>query len=160
MRYIAHQIDRAKWRNTATYRLFPRLQVGIEYNPLADDVHPLANLNILTETRNRPAVIAGTSSDRIGTPEGQSYYVTVSKDVQRWLRLPVAPYAGVAYGTFGHKARPIGGISVRFPAGFSSLVIFDGVKVHPTLTYSKASSAFSLILAHGKDPGLSYSISF
>ena len=68
VRVISHQIDRAKWRNTLTYRFHPRVTAGIEYNPLAGKVSPLANVVVLTETQQRPALILGTSSDRIGTP--------------------------------------------------------------------------------------------
>jgi hypothetical protein len=61
-------------RTTLTYSLQRRLSVGIEYNPKADSVSPLANLIAVPESRYRPAVILGTSSDRIGTPSGQSFY--------------------------------------------------------------------------------------
>jgi hypothetical protein len=76
VRVIANQIDRAKWRNTLTYRFHPRLTAGVEYNPLAKKVSPLANFVAMTETHQRPALIFGTSSDRIGTPSGQSFYAT------------------------------------------------------------------------------------
>lgn len=160
MRFLSDQIDRAKWRNTLTYRVHSRVQVGIEYNPLADDVHPLANLNLVTETRSRPALVIGTSSDRIGTPEGQAYFATFSKDLERWIALPVAPYAGVAYGTYEDRARAIGGVSLRLPKQLSSLVIFDGVHVHPTISYSFREHVFSLILVRGRQMGVSYSVQF
>jgi hypothetical protein len=35
----------------------PRLQVGVEYNPLAPDASPLANFVAMTETSKRPALI-------------------------------------------------------------------------------------------------------
>ena len=38
----------------------------------------------------------GTSSDRIGTPEGQAYYVTLSKDLSTVKDWPIAPYVGAA----------------------------------------------------------------
>ena len=89
VRVISHQIDRAKWRNTLTYRFHPRFTAGVEYNPLAGKVSPLANLVALTETHLRPALILGTSSDRIGTPSGQSFYVTLSKNVKHYTGLPL-----------------------------------------------------------------------
>ncbi len=46
---------------------------------------------VLQETSDRPAVMLGTSSDRIGTPDGQAYFLTVAKDIERWVGLPVAP---------------------------------------------------------------------
>jgi hypothetical protein len=108
--------------------------VGIEWNPLAEKVSPLANWRAISETDSRPAIILGTSSDRIGTPSGQSFYVTASKDLSPWLRVPLAPYVGVAYGTYEDKARAIAGLNIYFPASVSSLVIYDGVKVHPTVS--------------------------
>ena len=84
VRVIANQIDRAKWRNTLTYRFHPRFTAGVEYNPLAGKVSPLANLVALTETHSRHAVIVGTSSDRIGTPSGQSFYATLSKSLKNF----------------------------------------------------------------------------
>jgi hypothetical protein len=108
----------------------------------------------------RPAIIFGTSSDRIGTPSGQSFYVTASKDLSPWVRLPLAPYVGVAYGTYEDKARVIGGLNIYFPASVSSLVIYDGVKVHPTLSWSRDRHTISFLLANGEDPGVSYSVAF
>ena len=91
VRVIANQIDRATWRNTLTYRFHTRFTAGVEYNPLAKKVSPLANLVVITETHHRPALIVGTSSDRIGTPSGQSFYATLSKNVKHYTRLPVSP---------------------------------------------------------------------
>ena len=117
-------------------------------------------MHLLAETKNRPAILLGTSSDRIGTPKGQSFYVTLSKDLNTWIKLPIAPYAGLAYGTFEDRARAIGGVHIRLPRRVSSLLIFDGVHLHPTLSYAYKRQVFSLILVRGKDPGLSYSFSF
>lgn len=160
MRGLSGQIDRARLRTTLTGRVFRGFQVGVEYNPLSRDVSPLANLHLLSETGRRPAVILGTSSDRIGTPHGQSYYVTVSKDLEEWSGLPLAPYGGISYGTFDDRIRWIGGFRLSFTPRVSSLVIFDGVRVHPTLTYRRGEHSISGILVGGKDPGISYSISF
>ena len=84
VRLIANQIDRATWRNTLTYRFHSRFTAGVEYSPLAKKVSPLANLVLVTETHARPALIVGTSSDRIGTPSGQSFYATFSKNVKHY----------------------------------------------------------------------------
>lgn len=121
---------------------------------------PLANWLAVSETARRPALILGTSSDRIGTPSGQSFYATLSKNLRRETRLPIAPYAGFAYGTFEDRIRPIGGLSIGFHEKFTSLVIFDGVHVHPLLNFSHKSHVVSIILVRGQDPGVSYSISF
>ncbi len=160
IRALSNQIPRASLRTTLTYRLLPRLSVGVEYNPRADDVGLLANFVAITETERRPALILGTSSDRIGTPSGRSFYATVSKNLSSELNLPIAPYVGVAYSTFEDRFLPVGGLSINFRDDFSSQIIFDGVKIHPTLSYTRGRHVFTFLLAQGKNPGVSYSISF
>lgn len=160
VRVIGGVIDRAKWRNTLTYRFHPRFTAGVEYNPLAGKVAPLANVVALTETTRRPALILGTSSDRIGTPYGQSFYATFSKSLKNETGLPIAPYVGVAYGTFDDRARVIGGLNIRLKERWSSTILFDGVRVHPILNYTRGRHQFGVIFERGRRPGASYSISF
>ena len=160
VRALSNQVPRASLRTTLTYRLLPRLSVGVEYNPRADDVGLIANFVAITEKERRPALILGTSSDRIGTPSGRSLYATVSKNLSSELNLPIAPYAGVAYSTFEDRFLPIAGLNINFRDDLSSQVIFDGVKVHPTLSYARGRHVFTFLLAQGKNPGVSYSISF
>lgn len=160
VRVIANQIDRAKWRNTLTYRIHPRVTAGIEYNPLAKKVSPIANVVAITETHQRPALILGTSSDRIGTPAGQSFYATLSKNLKHATDLPISPYVGVAYGTYEDRARIIGGLNITLSERWSSTILFDGVRVHPLLNYTYGRHQFGMILERGRHPGTSYSISF
>jgi len=160
VRVIANQIDRATWRNTLTYRFHPRFTAGVEYNPLAGKVSPLANIVALTETHKRPALILGTSSDRIGTPLGQSFYLTFSKNLRHSTGLPIAPYVGVAYGTFEDRARIIGGLSINLNERWSSTILFDGVRVHPIVNYTRGRHQLGAIFERGRNPGASYSISF
>ena len=160
VRVISNVIDRAKWRNTLTYRFHPRFTAGVEYNPLAGKVSPLANIVALTETHKRPALILGTSSDRIGTPFGQSFYATFSKSLKHQTGLPIAPYVGVAYGTFEDRARIIGGLNINFNERWSSTILFDGVRVHPTVNYIRGRHQFGIIFERGRNPGANYSISF
>jgi hypothetical protein len=160
IRLIAYQIDRATWRNTLTYRFHPRFTAGVEYNPLAGKVSPLANLVVITESHRRPAIIVGTSSDRIGTPSGQSFYATVSKNLKHHTGLPISPYAGVAYGTYEHRTRAIGGLNIAFDERWSSTILFDGVRVHPIVNYTFGRHQLGAILERGRHPGVSYSISF
>lgn len=140
--------------------MHPRLTAGVEYNPRADDVGLLANFVAITETTRRPALILGTSSDRIGTPSGRSFYATLSKNLSNELSLPIAPYAGVAYSTYEDRFLAIGGLNINWRESLSSQIIFDGVKVHPTLSYALGRHVFTFLLAQGKNPGASYSISF
>lgn len=163
LRVIPGVVPRAQIRNTLTYRFHPRFTAGIEVNPRAKGgtkVNPIANLLLLTETGKRPALIVGTSSDRIGTPDGQSFYATLSKNLKEATGLPIAPYAGVAYSTHDERFLPVAGLNVYFTERFSSLVIFDGVRVHPLLNYARGRHAFSFVLANSRHPGVSYSISF
>jgi hypothetical protein len=134
--------------------------LGIEYNPRAGEFAPLANLLVLTETRHRPALMLGTSTDRIGTPSGQAFFATFSKNLRRETGLPIAPYAGATFGTYDHRVRPIGGLSVALNKNFSILATFNGVNVHPLLIFSHERHALSLIMVKGRDPGMSYSITF
>jgi len=160
VRVVSNVIDRAKWRNTLTYRFHPRLTAGVEYNPMADKVSPLANFVALTETRKRPALILGTSSDRIGTPSGQSFYATLSKSLKEATELPIAPYFGVAYGTFEDRLRAIGGLNITLGERWSSTILLDGVRLHPIANYTRGRHQLGVIFERGRNPGLSYSVSF
>ena len=143
------------------YRWHPRFHIGLEYNPRVGEVHPLVTAIPVTETLNRPAIILGISSDRIGTPRGTSFYATASKDLEYWTGLPIAPYAGVVYGTYEKRFRPIGGLNIRLPRNFTSLMQFDGVHLHPSLTYSFGDThSATFLLIRGRHPGISYTFSF
>jgi len=129
-------VDRAKLRTTAAYAFDEDLQVGVEWNPLGEDIGPIANWRALDETENRPALIFGTSSDRIGTPHGRAVYATLSKDLEAWTHLPIAPYAGVSYGTFDEELVPIGGLLVRWAEHFSTTHLYDGDNLHHIATWT------------------------
>lgn len=91
---------------TVTYRLHRRLQAGVELNPRVDEINPLLSFFLLTETHERPALFLGTSSDRIGSPEGtRSYYATLSK---RFGASRFSGYASLNYSEWD------GGFNVPF----------------------------------------------
>ena len=155
------QVNRAVVRTTLIYRWKPRIHIGVEYNPKVGEVHPLLTLIPVTETKNRPAIILGYSSDRIGTPKGDSFYITASKDLEYWTGLPIAPYFGMVYGTYEHRLRAIGGMSIRLRKNLTSLIQFDGVKVHPTVTYTFSDAhSLTFLMIRGTKPGISYTFSF
>lgn len=162
VRGIPGSVRRARVRSTLTYRITPRLQAGVEINPLStrERANPLVNWLAVPESAKRPAVIVGTSSDRIGTPGGQSFYATASKNLKRETKLPIAPYFGLAYGTYLDSLRMIGGINVGFTESLSSMVIFDGFHVHPLVNFGYRRHVFTFLLVRGRQPGLSYSVSF
>jgi len=148
---------------TLTYRVIPRVSLGLELNPLNDyEVNPLLNAVALTETKTRPAWMFGTSSDRIGTPDGQAYYSTFSKNLQTVTggKVPIAPYAGASYGTFDYKLRAIGGFWAGFGKGFSTTFIWDGVDLHPTIDYRYKRHVFTALWVRLEELGVAYSIVF
>lgn len=100
---------------------------------------------MLDETEHRPALILGTSSDRIGTPHGRAIYATLSKDLEDWSGLPVAPYVGASFGTFEDELDPIGGLVVRWADRFSTTHLYDGENIHHLATWS---------LEHGRSFGV------
>lgn len=159
-RLIDDQIPRTTWRTTLTYKFFPTFQAGVEYNPKAGKLSPLANWLLMPESSRHPALMLGTSSDRIGTPSGQSFYLTVSKNLQGEGMPILAPYLALTYGTYEGKIRLAGGMNISFTDRISSMLIFDGVHVHPMLNYDYQRHTISFLLVRGRDPGLSYSISF
>ena len=161
MRVIPGQVERAKVRTTLMYRPHPQISLGVEYNPYVGEVRPLLTLIPVRETANRPAIVFGISSDRIGTPEGTSFYLTASKDLTNWTGLPIAPYGGIVYGTYEKKWRPIGGLNIRIRDNLTSLIQFDGVKVHPMVTYNfNDAHGLTFLMIRGKSPGFTYTYSF
>jgi hypothetical protein len=160
VRLLANQVPRASVRTTLTYKFHPRLTAGVEYNPRVGEVAPIANFLAVTETRRRPALMFGTSSDRIGTPSGQSFYGIFSKNLKRETGLPIAPYAGLAYGTYEDRLRPVGGLNIYFHEKFSAFITYNGVHVHPILNFTYKRHVLSLVMVRGRDPGMSYSVSF
>lgn len=160
VRFLTQQIPRASVRTTLTYRFHERIQAGVEYNPRVDEVGVIANVLLLKETETRPALMVGTSTDRIGTPSGQSFYATLSKNLRRQTGLPIAPYVGMAYGTFEDKLRPVAGLSISLSTRFSLLGTFNGVNVHGLLNFTHKQHTLSLVMVKGTDPGMSYSFSF
>jgi hypothetical protein len=158
---VDDQIDRAKERTTLTYRIAPRLSLGIEYNPRARKASALANLVVMTETERRPALIAGTSSDRIGTPEGEAYFLTLSKNLMSVTGWPVSPYVGASYGTYEDELEAIGGVHALLGRGFETTIIHDGKELHPTLGYRfRQRHVLTLLWVATEDLGVSYSVVF
>lgn len=124
---------RARLRTTLMRAVTPDFQVGVEFNPLKEEVGPLANWRVLPESGWQPALIVGTSSDRIGTPRGQAFYGTLSKNIQKETGLPIAPYMGGSYGTYKDRFDPIGGMNVFWTNRVSTMHLFDGVSFHHIL---------------------------
>ena len=153
-------IDRATHRTVVMHRFTSDLKAGVEVNPLADEIGLVANWRALSETRSRPAVIFGTSSDRIGTPAGQSWYMTVSKSLHHDIGLPVAPYAGASYS--GHENRFIYpfGVNVALRPSWSALLMNDGVHTHLSTTFVWRRYSFTVLAVERKHPGITIGATF
>lgn len=80
--------------------------------------------------------------------------------MKRETGLPIAPYAGLAYGTFEDRLRLIGGLSVGFTERFNALLVHDGVNFHPTLNFSYKRHSATVLYIDTQDLGAAYSISF
>jgi hypothetical protein len=151
---------RATNRTVLAYQLFSNLRIGIEVNENVPEVNPVVNWLVLGETAKRPAVMLGTSSDRIGTPSGQSFYVTVSKSLQDLLGVPLAPYAGISYGTFDDEVVFPCGLNATILPGWSAMFIYDGVNPHLSTTYVWRNVALTLLLVDLRDFGFSVGVVF
>jgi len=158
------EADRAKLRTTLAYRFSGTFMAGLEYNPKANDLGPIANWLALPETDQRPALIFGTSSDRIGTPHGRAIYGTLSKDLEGWTGLPIAPYAGASFGTFDDELVGIGGLMIRWSERVNTTSMWDGHNLHHVADYAiDEQNLIGIVLAEQDGAyslGLSYSISF
>ena len=136
----------------------PTLQLGVEWNPVAEEVGPLVTWFLLTETEMRPAVFLGTSSDRIGSPEGkQSYYGTVAK------YLPVlntSPYVSLNYSEWDEGWNVPFGATVELGNGVSVRPMYDGNRSHLLGTYSTDRFSATLVWAWLERAGAAISVGF
>ena len=157
-RFIDFDIARAKERHTIVHRFNERLQAGIEYNPGADEIGFIGNFMLAQETEKAPMVNLGTSSDRIGTPEGpKSYYVTFAKGFPKHK---LGPYVTINYSEHDRGFNFPFGCSYTFQPGISAMFMNDGRKSHLLATYSKESWSVSLMWVWFKHPGISLSWGF
>lgn len=125
------EAERARWRYTANHRVHRRLQLGLEFNAEVEEVNPLLTLFLLTETERRPALFLGTSSDRVGSPSGETaYYATLSK------YLPVlgtALNATLNYSEWDEAVNLPFGVSVDLGRGGVARYMYDGERSHGLL---------------------------
>lgn len=155
--------ERARLRTTLTYQFTERLSAGIEYNPLAEDIGPLANWRVFDEKGDRPALILGTSSARIGSDEGRSYYATLVKSLDAWTGLPVAPYIGLAWDDYEEQWSGIGGLSVAWSQDWTSTHMWDGYNFHTVVERAIGDHTLGLVIAQQDEDwyaGLNWTWSF
>jgi hypothetical protein len=88
----------------------------------------------------------------------------LSKDLEDWTGLPVAPYAGGSYGTYDDELVPIGGLLVRWTERLSTTHLYDGHNLHHLANWRLEGSASIGVMAVEQDGehflGLTYSTSF
>ena len=138
--------------------MHPRLQLGVEFNPAADEVGPLLTWFLLTENERRPALFLGTSSDRIGSPEGdQSYYVTVARRHPRW---PVSAYLSLNYSEWDDGFNVPFGVEVELGQRFSVRPMYDGDRSHLMLNYQSQRFTTSLLWVWFERFGVAFSTRF
>jgi hypothetical protein len=109
-----------------------------------EEVDPLATLFLIFETEQRPAVVLGTSSDRIGSPKGmQSYYLTASKLAPR---VPVSVYASINYSEWDEGINYPFGAEYFIWRGFSARYMYDGERSHAMANWFGEHVGVSLLL--------------
>ncbi len=128
-------VDRARVRFTAAYSVTERLTLGVEANPKDDDYGVIANYRVWDETDLRPALILGTSSDRIGTPSGRTYYAMLAKDLSEIVGLPIAPYIGTGFGEFEDEWELLGGVRIAWLERLSTTHMWDSENLHHVIDY-------------------------
>lgn len=158
MRYADTPEQRPRWRFNAAYRVMPRLQVGLEYNPVVSELVPTANWVLSTETQHSPLLSLGTSSDRIGSPVGtHAYYLTIAKG---FPHQHIAPYFSINYSETDHAVNYPFGVNIALGKQWDLLPMNDGRRTHLLLTYKQKSYNVSLIAVYMRHVGISISFSF
>ena len=136
-------MDRPQWRFTLNYRLHPRLQAGVEINPNVSEIGPLLTAFLFTETETRPAVFLGTSSDRIGSPEGmQAYYTTGSK---YFPQLRSSVNVTLNYSEWDEALNVPFGAAFEVGRGLAARYMYDGNRSHLLVDYFLGPVGISLM---------------
>lgn len=153
---------RPRWRTTLTGRVTSRFQFGIEFNPSAPGakINPVGNYFLQPETKTRPGIVAGFSSDRIGTPRGMSYFVSAQK---QWGGEGgrFAPYVGLSYSEWGRQILTPFGASFALRKDLVLLPMCDGKYGHTTLSWFDGKGAsVSLIAAFNRRFGIAVARNF
>ena len=151
-------LDRPRWRTTVSHRLLHTLQLGVEWNPVAGELGPIATWFVLTETERRPALFLGTSSDRIGSPEGtQAYYLTTAKYLPL---LRASPYASLNYSEWDKRLNVPFGANLEMGRGFSLQPMYDGHRTHLLGSWSGSRVSATVVWAWLERAGFAMSVGF
>ena len=158
LRWVDVDLERPRWRSTLSYRVLEKLQLGVEMNPAADEIGPLVTWFLLTEGAGRPALFVGTSSDRIGSPEGeQSYFLTAAKRHPRW---PVSAYVSLNYSQWDDGFNVPFGAEIEIGERFSLRPMYDGQRTHLMFNYLGRRYGASLLWVWLERFGVAFSTTF
>ena len=135
-------VDRAEVRVVGAYRAHQRLSLAAEWNPGESELLPNFNLAPSLPGEHLPGVglMVGTSSDRIGTPDGRAWFAAATLDPQAWgwEDAPVNGYLGASYGTWANDTRAIGGVTYQVMHNLSAGVQHDGENIHGIISLTPA----------------------
>ncbi len=119
---------------------------------------PLLTWFLLTEGNRRPALFFGTSSDRIGSPEGeQAYFLTAAKRHPKW---PVSAYVSLNYSEWDADFNLPFGVEVDLGERFFVRPMYDGQRTHLTMSYRVDRHSISLLWVWLERLGVAYSTRF
>ena len=74
--------------------------------------------------------------------------------------MPIAPYAGAAYGTFDHELRFICGLNLSVTDDLSALVTYNGEHYNSILSLSRGRYTGSLLFVNGGDIGAAWNVTW
>ncbi len=136
----------------------PTLQVGFEWNPVVNEVQPVATWFLVAQEGVRPTVFLGTSADRIGSPEGtNTYYGTASYALES---LPVSVYGTLGYSEWDDEWKaPFGGY-VEVAPHVSLQGMYDGERTHALVHYARERWNASLLWVWLDSAGFSVAMGF
>lgn len=149
---------RPRWRFNAAYRVTPRAQIGLEYNPVVSELLPTFNWTINKATRSQPLINFGTSSDRIGSPEGtRAYFFTFAQGIPR---TNLAPYFSLNYSETDRAFNLPFGVNWALGPQWDLLPMNDGRRTHLLLTYKERNWNVTLMAVYMKHFGVSVGFGF
>jgi hypothetical protein len=158
LRWVDTELARPRWRVTANYRFVPTVQAGVEWNPAAKELNPIATWFFLSERGGRPAAFFGTSSDRIGSPTGKrAWFVTAAKNLDP---VPASVYASANYSEWDAGWNVPFGANVEVVPRVTLNPMYDGHRTHLLATYAGDNYGITLIYAWLDRAGIALSAGF
>ena len=132
-----------------------RFQVGIEYDYMEDQLHPVMVYRVIDATENSPAIMVGTSSAwPSGDVDGNALTLTAASMVGEDMSVTI----GAAYILENEDWRTPASLSYRIREGLSASVMYDGDNLHPLMTIDRVGASIQLILLGGEDPAIAVSL--